>query len=322
MSSGSVNEAVYYLGTEIVNYGRGILRAGAGVRMTSRSGLVVTLAVSVALVAACGSGAGPNQSGGANQSGGEASQPALEHVHGLGVNPADAMLYVASHHGVFRVDGKGGREQIAGRTQDFMGFSIVGPNHFLASGHPGPRDEDQPSNLGLIESTDAAQSWTPLSLSGEADFHGMEAKHGRVYGYDSQSGQVMISSDMRTWDRRAPLSIADLAVAPDQPDEIVATTEQGPARSIDGGRTFTRAPNTPILSLVDWPSPERLVGVAPNGVVYVSSDRGATWTRRGQVPGRPGAVTASGDTDVYIATENAIQHSSDNGATFTVFQQF
>ena len=116
--------------------------------VTPRGGIVVALAVSAALVAACGSGGDADQS----------DQPALEHVHGLGVNPADGMLYVASHHGVFRVDGQGDAEQIAGRTQDFMGFTIVGPNHFLASGHPGPHDDDQPSNLGLIESTDAAQN--------------------------------------------------------------------------------------------------------------------------------------------------------------------
>jgi hypothetical protein len=85
----------------------------------------------VALVAACGSGGDADQPG-------QLNQPALEHVHGLGVNPADGKLYVASHHGVFRVDGQGDAEQIARRTQDFMGFTIVGPNHFLASGHPGP----------------------------------------------------------------------------------------------------------------------------------------------------------------------------------------
>jgi len=272
--------------------------------------VAVASAFLLALVAGCGAG------------GGDTHQPALEHVHGLGVNPADGMLYVASHHGVFRVDGKGGSEHIAGRTQDFMGFTIVGPNHFLASGHPGPHDEDQPSNLGLIESTDAAQNWTTLSLAGEADFHGMEAKQGRIYGYDSQTGQIMISTDMRRWDRRARLGVADLAVAPDQPDEIVATTKQGPARSTDGGRTFALPPNAPILSLVDWPSPGRLLGVAPDGVVYMSSDRGATWARRAQVPGRPGAIATSGDADVYIATEDAIQHSGDDGATFTVFQPF
>jgi hypothetical protein len=132
----------------------------------------------------------------------------------------------------------------------------------------------------------------------------------------------MTSADMRTWDRRARLGVADLAVAPDQPDEIIANTKQGPARSTDGGRTFAVQLNAPILGLVDWPSPGRLLGVTPDGVVYVSSDRGARWASRGQVPGRPGAIATSGDADVYIATEDAIQHSGDDGATFTVFQRF
>jgi hypothetical protein len=278
-------------------------------RVNQPNRVAVASAVTLALLAGCGTG-------------GDARQPALEHVHGLGVNPADGMLYVASHHGVFRVDGEGDSEQIAGRTQDFMGFTIVGPDHFLASGHPGPHDEGQPSNLGLIESTDAAQNWTALSLSGEADFHGMEAKHGRIYGYDSQSGQIMISTDQQNWERRARLGIADIAVAPDQPDEIIATTDQGPARSTDAGRTFSVMSNGPILTLVDWPDSGGLLGVAPNGTIYVSSDRGATWTRRGQVTGSPAAITTYGDSDVYVATEDTIQHSRDNGATFAVFQRF
>jgi hypothetical protein len=40
-----------------------------------------------------------------------------------------------------------------------MGFTIVGPNHFLASGHPGPHDEGQPSNLGLIEPEEERRHW-------------------------------------------------------------------------------------------------------------------------------------------------------------------
>jgi hypothetical protein len=280
-------------------------------RVNRQNRIAVASAVTLALLAACGSGGDADQPG----------QSAIEHVHGLGVNPANGMLYVASHHGVFRLDGQGDSEQIAGRTQDFMGFTIVGPNHFLASGHPGPHDEGQPSNLGLIESTDAAQNWTTLSRSGEADFHGMEAKHGRIYGYDSQSGQLMISTDMQNWDRRARLGIADIAVAPDQPDEIVATTKQGPARSTDGGQTFAVLSNAPLLSLADWPASGRLVGVAPDGVVYMSSDRGTTWARRGQIAGSPQAITTHGDAEIYIATEDAIHHSSDNGAAFTVFQR-
>jgi hypothetical protein len=49
----------------------------------------------------------------------------------------------------------------------------------------------------------------------------------------------MTSTDRNTWDRGTSMGIADIAVAPDRPDEIIATTGQGPTRSTDGGRTFT-----------------------------------------------------------------------------------
>jgi hypothetical protein len=118
------------------------------------------------------------------------------------------------------------------------------------------------------------------------------------------------------------MGIADIAVAPDQPDEIIATTRQGPARSTDGGRTFTSLANAPMLSLVDWPDTGRLVGVAPDGTIYASSDHGANWVRRGQVAGSPTAMITFGATDIYVATEDTIHRSSDDGATFTVFQRF
>jgi hypothetical protein len=271
----------------------------------------VTLTVSVAVMVGCASGAGDGE-----------SSVALGHIHGLGVNPGDGRLYAASHHGLFKVSGNGQPEQIAGRTQDFMGFTIVGPDHFLASGHPGPDDGTQPPNLGLIESTDGGQTWTSVSLSGEVDFHAMEAKQGKVYGYDSQSGQLMASTDQHNWDAGARMGIADIAVAPDQPDEVIATTRQGLARSTDGGRTFTTLPSAPTLVLVDWPETRRLIGAAPDGAIYASADRGVTWTRRGQVGGSPHAITTVGDTEVYLATEDSIQYSRDEGATFEVFERF
>jgi hypothetical protein len=270
-----------------------------------------TLAVLLALLAGCTPESGKDQ-----------NAVALGHIHGLGVNPADETLYAASHHGLFRVTGDKEPEQIAGRTQDFMGFTIVGPNHFLASGHPAPDDTSQPPNLGLIDSTDGGQTWTSVSLSGEVDFHAMEAKHSRVYGYDSQSGQLMTSADRHTWDRGARLGIADIAVAPDQPDEIIATTRQGLERSTDGGRTFTSLPGAPTLVLVDWPETGRLIGAGPDGAIYASTDRGVTWTRRGQVGGSPHAITTFGETDVYVATDDAIEYSRDDRSTFEVFEQF
>lgn len=245
----------------------------------------------------------------------------LAHIHGLGVNPKDGKLYAASHHGLFLVTGKGEPKQIAGRTQDFMGFTVVGPDHFLGSGHPGPDDDEQPPALGLIESTDAGKTWRSLSLSSQADFHAMEAKHGRVYGFDSQTGQIMVSEDKRSWGKKAQLPLADIAVSPEDADEILATTEQGVQRSTDGGQSFAPIDGSPTLFFIDWAAADRLVGVAPDGQVYVSGDGGKAWSQGGSVSGGPQAILAYGDSEVYVATEEAIYHSKDDGKTFTEFHR-
>jgi photosystem II stability/assembly factor-like uncharacterized protein len=245
----------------------------------------------------------------------------LAHIHGLGIDPADGTLYAASHHGLFSVDGKGKPKQVAGRTQDFMGFTVVGPNHFLGSGHPGLGDDEQPPHLGLIESTDAGNTWKPLSLSGEADFHALEAKRDHVYGFDSQTGRIMVSDDTKTWEDRAALPLADIAVSPDSAEEILATTEQGVQRSTDGARNFSPIEGSPALFFIDWADTDRLVGVAPDGVVHVSDDGGTSWTEGGSVSGQPQAILAHGESDVYVATDQAIHRSTDGGSTFSVFQE-
>lgn len=281
-------------------------------RSAGRLGVVVAVAF---VVGACSGGDAADH--GDDAAGGGVS---LAHIHGLGVNPADDTLYAGSHHGVFRITGNGAPEQIAGLTRDFMGFTVVGEDHFLGSGHAGPAEHDQPANLGLIESTDGGQTWRPLSLSGQVDFHAMEAKHDRVYGWDSQTGQLMVSTDNESWDSRMRLGLADIAVSPEDAEEILATTSQGIARSTDGGRGFSVVDGSPVLVFVDWPTGDRLVGVAPDGSVHVSDDGGTSWQRRGTVSGSPQAITTHGEDEIYIATDTAIYHSDDDGETFTVFQ--
>ena len=221
---------------------------------------------------------------------------------------------------MFRLPANGVPEQIAGRSQDTMGFTVVGPDHFLGSGHPDPSETNQPSHLGLIESTDTGQNWRSLSLAGEADFHALETKHDQVYGYDSQTHQIMVSSDKTRWDRRARLALADFAVSPDDPDLLLATTQQGPVRSTDGGRSFSPIAEAPLLVLLDWPTADRLVGVAPDGTVHTSIDGGAGWTTTSRVPGQPEAITTHGTTDVYLATDSGIYRSTDNSRTFSLLQ--
>ncbi|HLF76681.1 MAG TPA: hypothetical protein VJB57_04255 [Dehalococcoidia bacterium] len=97
----------------------------------------------------------------------------MVHVHGLGVNPKDGALFAATHTGLFRiVEGKA--ERVGDRYQDTMGFTIIGPDHFMGSGHPDVRDYTAgkpPGLLGLVESTDAGLKWTPKSLLGRVGFH-------------------------------------------------------------------------------------------------------------------------------------------------------
>ena len=69
------------------------------------------------------------------------SDPGPIHVHGLGVNPADGSLFVATHTGLFRAAPDEQRaRRVADRYQDTMGFTFVAPDHFLGSGHPDGRD--------------------------------------------------------------------------------------------------------------------------------------------------------------------------------------
>ncbi len=244
----------------------------------------------------------------------------LEHVHGLGVDPSDGTLYAGTHYGLFRLPEQGKGTRVADRVQDFMGFTVAGPDTFLASGHPG-EGQDGPSSLGLIESTDGGETWQPLSLAGEADFHALEYRHDRVYGLNSMTGQFMVSDDKRNWDTRTSLPMADFAVSPGDPDVILATTEQGLARSDDGGRTFALVRDAPVLLLVSWAEDGTLVGIGPEGAVYVSSGDGDTWNQRAVLEGSPEALAAVSEDEIYAAAGGRVLASTDGGRDFTVRYQ-
>lgn len=244
------------------------------------------------------------------------------HVHGLGVDPADGVLYAATHSGLFRIPTSGRATRVANRAQDTMGFSVAGPGTFIGSGHPDPREDDaRPPLLGLIRSTDAGRTWERLSLHGTADFHSLVAAHGQVYGYDSTSGTFMVSSDLRSWDRRAQLPLRDLAVDPAARDRVVATSRQGLLRSEDGGRTFAPVAGAPALVVLAWDDSAGLYGIDIDGTVHRSTDAARTWTAAGSAGGSPEALAVDprdGTTTVYVAVaERGILASTDGGATFT-----
>lgn len=142
-------------------------------RTLIRAALGLTTSV---VLAGCGGGTDTTSP----TSGGRTQEAELGNVHGLGVDPGDGTLYVASHLGVFRVNPGQVPERVADRYQDTMGFAVVGPAEFLGSGHPDLR-EDLSSSLGLIETVDGAQTWESLSLLGDADLHSIEPVGDRIY---------------------------------------------------------------------------------------------------------------------------------------------
>lgn len=241
----------------------------------------------------------------------------MEHIHALGVDPADGTLYAASHHGLFRIQPGAAAQRVGTGTQDLMGFVIIGPRHFLGSGHPAP-DESGPTNLGVLESTDAGATWQSLALSGKADFHAIDVKQNQFFGYDSSSQQVVYSGDRISWERRAHMELADLAAAPDNPQFLLATTATGLVHSADGGLSFVPIDSAPTLQLIDWPAADSIIGVSPTGIVGSSNDHGSTWIKLGTVQGTPVALTTNGPQEVYVATDRGIYLSKDAGHTFSL----
>ena len=172
--------------------------------------------------------------------------------------------------GVFRRQDDGRLERVADGWQDTMAFTVVGPGHFIASGHPDLR-EDLPPQLGLIESTDAAETWRSLPLQWRADFHALDVSSDLIYGYDSANGALLKTLDGRGWQviDRGPL--ADIAADPSDSSRLLATTLQGQLLAYDvPPGTSRRVEGAPPLYLIDWVEGDSVVGVSTVGEPFLT----------------------------------------------------
>ena len=276
-------------------------------RRHHRTGLLCGAAVATLLVL---SGCSDRQ----EPSAAPAPEAALGHVHGLGTDPGSGTLYVASHLGVFAMPEDGSVSRVADRWQDTMAFTVIGPGHLLASGHPDLR-ENLPVQLGLLESRDGAETWRPVALSGEADFHALQATGNRLWGYDSVSGRLLTTTDRQEWTAiTVGKPFVDLAQG-EGAESVLATTAEGQLLryDVDGRADQLDAP--PVL-LVDRAEDGGLVGVTADGVLHVAESDGTGWRRAGEVPGSPQAFDAS-DAGWHGATPDGVHRSEDEGRTWT-----
>jgi photosystem II stability/assembly factor-like uncharacterized protein len=250
----------------------------------------------------------------------EVADPGIVHVHGLGRNPADGSLMVATHTGLFRATGE--REdpvRVAGRYQDTMGFTVVGPDHFLGSGHPASLRED-PAFLGLIESRDAGKQWRPISLRGEVDFHVLEAQGKTVYGFGSdfetREARFLRSEDGgRSWERLTPPEpLFGLAIDPRSSRHIVVLGEESGYVSRDGGSTW-RPIGVPG-GLVTWTPEIGLVAADLGGAIRRASDPTGEWEEVGSLDGSPAALEGVGDELLAATHEARVLSSRDGGESW------
>jgi photosystem II stability/assembly factor-like uncharacterized protein len=202
-----------------------------------------------------------------------------------------------------------------------MGFTVIGPDRFLGSGHPDGR-EDLPPFLGLIRSTDAGRNWTPVSLLGKRDFHVLEAAGPRVYGYgsdfDSQQASLLVSDDGgRTWEEHMPPEpLMSLAIDPGDPDRVVASGERGTYISNDASGSWRPLGGDP--GLLGWTNAGALFVARPDGWVSRSADAGATWEMAGNIEGEPAAFETAAD-ELYVALhDGTVKRSTDGGRTWRV----
>ena len=219
----------------------------------------------------------------------------LDHVHAAVA--VDGGLLLGTHTGVVRVDPVTGTVSTTGESRDdFMGLTST-DDVLVASGHPGA-GSNLPNPVGLIRSTDGAQSWEPVSLTGEIDFHTLAGDGNRIAGA-ATSGELLYSEDAgATWTSLGSAEPTGLAWF------------QGTLWIADGSALWTWKPGdaapvkvvgTPAVLLAAAPDGSRLWALLRDGSVVETQD-GQAWRSVAEVP-EAAALTASPDAAYVVTAE-------------------
>ncbi|GGD88178.1 F510_1955 family glycosylhydrolase [Microbacterium murale] len=245
----------------------------------------------------------------------DVAPPRIEHVHGIAEDPRGTDLLVATHNGIFTVTPAGDVSgPIGDHDFDAMGFTITADTLY-ASGHPGPDTDAElgAPNLGIIQSDDYGQTWSPVALNGSTDFHVLTAgPDGTLYGIASSDIDLLVSTDGgHEWTIGAPIGAADL-VATD--NGLYAAAEEGLLRSDDDGVTFVPVEGAPLLYALDARPDGTLVGVGTDGALW---EQGAdqSWQRLEAVDGAVQAFAAIGDERIVLVDDRGIVDISTDDTT-------
>jgi len=250
------------------------------------------------------------------------------YVNALDLDPQDGSLLLTTNKGFWRIDPERDTvEAVRGVARSgsksapvgtFLEIKVAGPGRYVGSGHPDAKG--LPSYLGYMESDDAGRTWRIVSRLGTADLHKIVLLHDRMYAFDAVLGAMLISSDSgRTFTEQfTPRGlIIDFEVDPEDPERILASTEQELFRSTNGGKAWRGIATGDGIRLA-WPAPDALYRAEKDGTVNRSRDGGGTWERVGSVPGEPYKFKATGSEALLLAlSDGTVMETKDGGRTWT-----
>ena len=208
-----------------------------------------------------------------------------QHIHGLGIEPADRIiLYIATHGDFYHSHDGNPPFKVDIVRADYMAFNAP-PSAGIplyASGHPSTG-----GNTGLIRSTDGGQSWESVAkvLEPPVDFHAMTVSKSDpnvIIGFDSGGRGLFKTVDSgKTWETlQYPDYISALAISPNDSQIVFAGTGKGIFQSNDGAKSWIQLDEYKGITILAMSFDE-------NGVLYASnqfgllrsSDLGETWEK-------------------------------------------
>ncbi len=291
---------------------------GIAKRYSSTRRSLASLILGIVLVAtACGSGgsdpivAGPDD---------------LSHIHDLTFDE-DGNLLVASHLGLWRVEGPDRAVLVGAQQHDLMSMTSDIDGSLIAGGHPDLRlddfrVEDRPPFLGLARSTDGGRSWDVMGLLGEADFHALVPRDGGLYAAGG-AGRIWHLDSEGNWTQLGEMLARDLAIDPEDTNRQIAPDYDGGVFvSTDGALTWTPIADAPALTEVEWPQPGEILGMDDEGAVWEATTPEGPWSEivRGPVGVETFWVDPNGSWWATVEGD-AISRSDDRGASWQVVYQ-
>lgn len=261
-------------------------------------------------------------------------------IHGLAVDPNDpSILYVATHHGLFKGVNDQEWSKVSQETMDLMGFTMhpTQPDVMYASGHPARPSRDY-NSLGVVKSVDGGITWTTVALKNEVDFHAMTislADPGKVWGWYYRDSNFYEAPDAGlTWNHWAPTNppktIYAIASGADEASTVYAASADGLYVSRDAGHSWQPLQGKPppggaSVIATTKADPQKLWAFFPSAGFAQSSDMGKNWTLAAHVAWEsqdgPAAIAIdpSDPGTVYAASgRGAIYKTIDDGGSWSL----